>query len=386
MMGGPAALLQLAHPFVATAITEHSTLQADVAQRFHKTFLYMYQTTYGDLETVLRAARTVFRLHTHIHGHLTAAGVRSTARHSVIAENNVQQNTEHVNHTHTYGEQASSESNRSEATKQHSSDNSDTTYGSQNAPSLHSTHSTPTVDSNPPAHPPLGTHTTLTTDGNSPRTPSAGGMHFRAGQRYDALERNALLWVLATLHEGRETAWELLHHEVPAADREACVRWLRVVGLAFGVHPSTVPRTADEFRAYFHGVVHSERALCVSAQAAHLKRMLLRPILWESGGWWQRHLGLNSLSLLTGVLLPLPVAQRYGFNTSEAALLYTSALVGGIRLLNSLLPRSFRYLSAYQRMRLRCARQQQPDARLPVLSRLAERFGSSLLQAIFRSR
>ena len=82
---GRAALLQLAHPYVAHAIEQHSATRADPVGRFNRTFLHVYGMIFGDLESALTAARRVRKVHDRIHGAIDedvgryAAGQRYTA-------------------------------------------------------------------------------------------------------------------------------------------------------------------------------------------------------------------------------------------------------------------------------------------------------------------
>jgi len=66
--GGRAALLQLAHPFVAYAIAQHSHTRADVAGRFRRTFRNVFAMVFGDLDDAFAAARRVHAVHSAIHG------------------------------------------------------------------------------------------------------------------------------------------------------------------------------------------------------------------------------------------------------------------------------------------------------------------------------
>jgi hypothetical protein len=54
---GRALLLQLAHPWVAAAITEHSRAGDDPIGRFHRTFGVVYTMVFGSLEQALEVAR-----------------------------------------------------------------------------------------------------------------------------------------------------------------------------------------------------------------------------------------------------------------------------------------------------------------------------------------
>lgn len=68
---GRAALLQLAHPWVATALDQHSNLRNDPLARFHNTFRVVFTMLFGTLDQAMAAARHVFQLHTRVQGVLT---------------------------------------------------------------------------------------------------------------------------------------------------------------------------------------------------------------------------------------------------------------------------------------------------------------------------
>lgn len=72
--GGAAALLQLAHPFVAQAVFDHSRVRSDVAGRFRRTFVRVLNLTFGDLDSASATARRVFAVHSRISGALRQAG------------------------------------------------------------------------------------------------------------------------------------------------------------------------------------------------------------------------------------------------------------------------------------------------------------------------
>ncbi|RMH42033.1 MAG: DUF2236 domain-containing protein [Deltaproteobacteria bacterium] len=74
--GGRAALLQLAHPFVAAAVAEHSATRADPLGRFVRTFGAVYAMVFGDWDGAERAARRVFAIHCRIRGRLPEAAGR----------------------------------------------------------------------------------------------------------------------------------------------------------------------------------------------------------------------------------------------------------------------------------------------------------------------
>ncbi len=68
--GGRAALMQIAHPFVAAALEAHSKTFDDAVGRFQRTFENVWAMTFGDLDQAFQAARRVHRIHASIHGQL----------------------------------------------------------------------------------------------------------------------------------------------------------------------------------------------------------------------------------------------------------------------------------------------------------------------------
>jgi uncharacterized protein (DUF2236 family) len=70
---GRALLLQLAHPWVATAIEQHSDTFADPIGRFHRTFSVVFTMVFGRLEQGLDAARRLHRRHAAISGIMQSA-------------------------------------------------------------------------------------------------------------------------------------------------------------------------------------------------------------------------------------------------------------------------------------------------------------------------
>src|ERR1700761_313054 len=69
---GRAALLQLAHPWVAAALDQHSNLHTDPLARFHNTFRVVFTMVIGTLEQALASSRHLYQSHTRIKGQLPA--------------------------------------------------------------------------------------------------------------------------------------------------------------------------------------------------------------------------------------------------------------------------------------------------------------------------
>ncbi|HEV2273446.1 MAG TPA: oxygenase MpaB family protein [Acidobacteriaceae bacterium] len=85
---GRAALLQLAHPWVAAALDQHSSLRSDPLARFHNTFRVVFTMIFGTLDQALQASRHLHQLHTRIQGELPAR-VAGYARGSPYQANEV---------------------------------------------------------------------------------------------------------------------------------------------------------------------------------------------------------------------------------------------------------------------------------------------------------
>jgi uncharacterized protein (DUF2236 family) len=71
MLGGSrAVLMQLAHPLVAMGVSAHSSYMTDPVGRAERTFVLGELLTFGSVEKARKAARTINRLHFHVHGTL----------------------------------------------------------------------------------------------------------------------------------------------------------------------------------------------------------------------------------------------------------------------------------------------------------------------------
>jgi uncharacterized protein (DUF2236 family) len=67
---GRAALLQLAHPFVAFGIEQHSRTRGDPFGRFQRTFAHVFDMVFGDRDAACRAARAVHAIHERVAGEI----------------------------------------------------------------------------------------------------------------------------------------------------------------------------------------------------------------------------------------------------------------------------------------------------------------------------
>src|SRR6516162_9012410 len=68
--GGPAVLLQVAHPLVAAGVVEHSDYSGDLWRRLRRTLQALYLITYGTRAEAERAGEVVRAVHEHVHGEI----------------------------------------------------------------------------------------------------------------------------------------------------------------------------------------------------------------------------------------------------------------------------------------------------------------------------
>jgi uncharacterized protein (DUF2236 family) len=66
--GGPAVLLQVAHPLVAAGVVYHSDYKNDLWQRLLRTLRALYLIVYGSREEAESAGESVRAVHVHVHG------------------------------------------------------------------------------------------------------------------------------------------------------------------------------------------------------------------------------------------------------------------------------------------------------------------------------
>ncbi|MGH9598927.1 MAG: oxygenase MpaB family protein [Terracidiphilus sp.] len=78
-----AALLQLAHPWVAASLADHSKVLDRPIERFHNTFRVVFALVFGGLDQALNAARHLHALHNRIRGRIPedVAAYRSGSRY-----------------------------------------------------------------------------------------------------------------------------------------------------------------------------------------------------------------------------------------------------------------------------------------------------------------
>lgn len=67
--------MQLCHPWIATAVYEHSKIMTNPRRRAQLTYIYLWSLIYGDLDMVSKKALALYRVHTRVQGSIeTTAG------------------------------------------------------------------------------------------------------------------------------------------------------------------------------------------------------------------------------------------------------------------------------------------------------------------------
>jgi uncharacterized protein (DUF2236 family) len=66
--GGPAVLLQVAHPLVAAGVVQHSDYRNDLWRRLVRTLRALYLIAFGTKAEAERAGEAVHAVHAHVHG------------------------------------------------------------------------------------------------------------------------------------------------------------------------------------------------------------------------------------------------------------------------------------------------------------------------------
>src|SRR6266480_4558490 len=86
LAAGRALRLQLAHPWVAAAVADHSKALTDPVARFHRTFRVVFRMVFGTVDQAFAAARSLHRRHGSITGVLPEAVGPFEARVGVLRE------------------------------------------------------------------------------------------------------------------------------------------------------------------------------------------------------------------------------------------------------------------------------------------------------------
>ena len=259
---GRAALLQLAHPFVGTAVPHQAKTRADPVARFQGTFRSVFRMVFGDLAEATREARKVFAIHCRVHGTLPE-------------------------------------------------------------------------DAGP----------------------------FRRGDRFDARDRDAQVWVLATLWDTSIRVYERVVRPLSKEERERYYAESRRFAMLFGVEADLPPSFVD-LQRYAADMMESD-VLTPTSDARALGRFLMRP--GNAGARWVT----DAYGVVTAQLLSPRLADAFGLDrggpdgeTRAARVLDLVALAV------PLLPPRVRFLPAYIEAKRRVAGRAERDRVGELLGRV----------------
>jgi uncharacterized protein (DUF2236 family) len=166
------------------------------------------------------------------------------------------------------------------------------------------------------------------------------GGAFAAGDRYQANDREALLWVFATLVDSTLQAYSLLVQPLSPGERERYYDESKMFGQLFGIPPELFPADYPAFRRYFNETVESG-TLHVTAYARSLARFLLA----SPSPWFAPAMG--GYRVLTAGLLPSELREPYGFEQGPGKQAAFWLEVRALRAAVSALPARLRFVPAY---------------------------------------
>ncbi|HVE15344.1 MAG TPA: oxygenase MpaB family protein [Chthoniobacterales bacterium] len=160
---------------------------------------------------------------------------------------------------------------------------------------------------------------------------------------YDAFSPAAQLWVLATLIDVGTRVFEQLVAPLSASDREGHYREMRGFGQYFGLDPAFGPQTAAEFGDYYAAMLHGPELASIP---------LCRDVAWAvavpDAPWWL-NLASRPLVGLTAELIPSPVRERLGFQSTRVSRAAFAAMRNLSRGALPLLPHGLRFHEHYRR-------------------------------------
>lgn len=246
LAAGRASLLQLAHPWVAAALHQHSNLRSNPLARFHHTFRIVFAMVFGTLQQALEASRYLYRLHSVVRGNL-------------------------------------------------------------------------------------------------PR--SVAG--WPQGTPYQANERNALIWVFATLVDSAVVAHDAVLPPLTPAERQTYYNESKLLATLFGVPQEILPADWPAFQNYIRQMIHSTQ-LGVDPLARELAHGVLR----GSGTWipvprWYRD--------LTALWLPQPLRDSFALPFQPSRQSSAEQALRRIRNLYPHTPAPIRFVGPYREARSRLA-------------------------------
>lgn len=133
----------------------------------------------------------------------------------------------------------------------------------------------------------------------------------RAGKKYSAMERDANMWVMATLLEGTKFAYdEIDPSEMRGRRLSNLYRDFRLLGRFFNIREDEWPPTYAEFQEYFNDMVAHRLTVTPSARKVAKALQNTKRLPYAPGNWL--------LHVLAAETLPENIRADFGIHRSAA--------------------------------------------------------------------
>ena len=169
------------------------------------------------------------------------------------------------------------------------------------------------------------------------------------GERYSALEPEALLWVHATLVDTALRVYDRFVRPLTPAEAEAYHREATPIAELLHVPPAALPATLGETRAWMDEMVASGRVR-VTPTAREIARTVLYPTRFPPRVAW------DAAHLISISMLPDPIRRGYGLRWSRSRERGVDRLAAATRRLLPLVPGPLRYVPHARRAEARVRR------------------------------
>ena len=169
------------------------------------------------------------------------------------------------------------------------------------------------------------------------------------GERYSALEPEALLWVHATLVDTALRVYDRFVRPLTPAEAEAYHREATPIAELLHVPPAALPATLGETRAWMDEMVASGRVR-VTPTAREIARTVLYPSRFPPRFAWE------AAHLISVSMLPDPIRRGYGLRWSRSRERGVEGLAAATRRLLPLVPGPLRYVPHARRAEARVRR------------------------------
>ncbi len=146
----------------------------------------------------------------------------------------------------------------------------------------------------------------------------------RAGKKYSALERDANLWVLATLLEGAKFAYDEIDPAIMQGERlEGLYRDFQTLGRFFNIKPGDMPPTYAEFQAWFERMVDETLEVTPAAQRVGKALQGTMKLPYAPGNWM--------LHVLAAETLPPRIRDQFEIRSTPATRAAYRSVRGAMR-------------------------------------------------------